>query len=253
MNVLRTLESRIAGLVEGSFGRIFRSEVRPIELARKLVREMDDNRTVSLSRTYVPNEYLIWLSPEDRERYEGIEADVIDELCAYLLEHARREGLMFASGPSVSFHTDRALALGEFGIETRVANTAGEEGEPEEEPLRSGGRTMIHSSSSHGRERSGAPGRAAARALLVLDDRHLLVPATGALIGRSRSCDIVIDDGAISRRHAEVLPTPEGWLLRDLQSTNGVRVNGRRVEGQVVLQGGDVIEIGSTEVLFELR
>src|SRR3954466_16215872 len=93
MSVLRNLEEKIAGLVEGTFGRVFRSEVRPVELARKLAKEMDEHRTVSVSRTYVPNEYVVWLSQEDRARYEGVEHEVIDELGAYLLEHARRERL----------------------------------------------------------------------------------------------------------------------------------------------------------------
>src|SRR5580658_9263775 len=87
MNILKSFESKIAGLLEGSFGRVFRSEVRPMEIARKLVREMDAHRTSSVSRVYVPNEYLVWLSPEDRGRYRDVEEEVIDELCAYLLEH----------------------------------------------------------------------------------------------------------------------------------------------------------------------
>jgi hypothetical protein len=96
MNLLKSVETTIANLVEGAFGRAFRSEVRPMELARKLAREMDAHRTVSVSRVYVPNEYAVWLSPEDRERYQGVEHEVIDELCAYLLEHARRENLIMA-------------------------------------------------------------------------------------------------------------------------------------------------------------
>ena len=72
MSVLRNLESKIAGLVEGTFGRVFRSEVRPVEIARKLAREMDEHRAPSLSRTYVPNEYVVWLSPEDRARFAGV-------------------------------------------------------------------------------------------------------------------------------------------------------------------------------------
>ena len=74
---------------------------------------------MSVSRVYVPNEYSVWLSPEDRERYEGVEHEVIDELCAYLLEHARREELILASPPLIIFHTDERLALGEFGIQAR--------------------------------------------------------------------------------------------------------------------------------------
>src|SRR5580693_7682232 len=87
MNPLKSVETMIASLVEGAFGRLFRSEVRPMELARKLAREMDEHRTTSVSRVYAPNEYAVWLSPPDRARYDGVEDELIDELCAYLLEH----------------------------------------------------------------------------------------------------------------------------------------------------------------------
>src|SRR3954465_13534353 len=120
MSVLRSLEEKIAGLVEGAFGRVFRSQGRPVELARKLAREMDEHKTVSVSRTYVPNEYAIWLSPEDRQRYEGVENEVIDELSAYLLEHARRERLALVSRPVIEFRTDDRNVMGEFGIQARL-------------------------------------------------------------------------------------------------------------------------------------
>src|SRR5438105_14387931 len=126
MSVLRSLEEKIAGIVEGAFGRVFRSQVRPVELARKLAREMEEHKTVSVSRTYVPNEYSVWLSPEDRERYAGVEHEVIDELCAYLLEHARREELILASHLEISFHTDEKLSLGEFGIQARLVRSEGQ-------------------------------------------------------------------------------------------------------------------------------
>src|SRR6184192_2416651 len=99
MSVLRSLEEKIAGLVEGAFGRVFRSQVRPVELARKLAREMDQHKVVSVSRTYVPNEYTIWLSPKDREQFAGMEDDLREELATYLLEHARRERLALITPP----------------------------------------------------------------------------------------------------------------------------------------------------------
>src|SRR4029450_1559980 len=101
MSVLRNLESRIADLVEGTFGRVFRTQVRPVEIARKLAREMDEHKTVSVSRTYVPNEYAVWLSPEGRTRLGGVEHELLDELAAYLLEHARRERLALVSRPKI--------------------------------------------------------------------------------------------------------------------------------------------------------
>src|SRR5918911_1964749 len=120
MSVLRNLESKLAGLVEGTFSRAFKSEVRPVEIARKLAREMDEHRVTSLSRTYAPNEYVVWLSPKDREQFEGYESDLRGELGGYLLEHARRERVSLATRPSIEFRTDDRLRLGEFGIQARL-------------------------------------------------------------------------------------------------------------------------------------
>jgi FhaA, N-terminal domain/FHA domain len=282
MNLLKSVESTIANLVEGAFGRIFRSEVRPVELARKLEREMDAHRTVSLSRVYAPHEYAVWLSPSDRARYEGIEEDVIDELCAYLLEHARREDLILRAQPTVAFYTDARLALGEFGIKAQPPAAV----DPAEEGARRAGReraapvaahhapsppaaapaaaaeeadehgqTMIYSRSARLRgplEEAHAQ-RTRSAALTLSDGRRVAIPHGGATIGRSRECDVVLEDAGISRLHAELRPVADGWSLRDLGSTNGVVVNGRRIRDGVLVREGDRIELGSTEVSFELR
>lgn len=270
MNVLRSFERAVGGLLEGVFGSVFRSEVRPIELAHKLAREMDEHRTASVSRVYAPNEYLVWLSPDDRERYAGVEDDVIDELCAYLLEHARREELTLASRPVVTFNTDERLSLGEFGIQARLVRLD-EDGEPSsseererEEPVRArtatepeeepdgDGHTMIYSSS----ERVRAPIREAqarrqARAFVHFGGRRLLVAPQGVVLGRSRGCDIVVEDPGVSRRHAEIRPAEEGWMIRDLGSTNGVYLNRSPIQGPTELRSGDHIELGETEIVFE--
>jgi hypothetical protein len=257
MNPLKSVETTIASLVEGTFGRIFRSEVRPIELARKLAREMDSHRTVSVSRVYVPNEYTVWLSVRDRERYDGVEHEVIEELCAYLLEHARRENVIMASQPLIDFQTDERLSLGEFGIQARLVrhDSAADDLRPpvaQEEH----GETMIYSTSARVRgPLAEAPGRRRLpRALLLVDGRRLLVPPGGGIIGRSRDCDIPLQDAGVSRRHAEIRPDQyqEGWVIEDLGSTNGVRINGRVTRGAAALEPGDRVELGSTELFFEL-
>jgi hypothetical protein len=284
MNPLRTLETTLASLVEGAFGRVFRSEVRPMELARKLAREMDEHRTTSVSRVYAPNEYAVWLSPEDRARYDGVEDDLIDELCAYLLEHARAEQLTLLSQPVVTFHTDEQLSLGEFGIQARLVRLDEREGQVREDPEARGtppspdvpappapaahrapadaepdehGQTMIYSTSRRLREplaeRAGSARRLPPRALLLVEGRRLLVAPRGAVIGRSRDCDIVLDDAGVSRRHAQLSPTSASWTIEDLGSTNGVRLNDEQLRATRELHPGDRIEIGSTKIVFELR
>src|SRR5262249_9010677 len=126
MAVLRSIESKIEGLFEGVFGRAFRTHVQPIELARKLVKEMDDHRNVSVSRGYVPNEYTIYLSPADRTQFDGYEDALIGELQEYLAEHVRRERYALLDAPRVKVTTDDDLAVGEFGIATRLVAAEGE-------------------------------------------------------------------------------------------------------------------------------
>jgi predicted component of type VI protein secretion system len=228
-------------------------------LARKLAKEMDEHRTVSVSRTYVPNEYVVWLSPEDRERYEGVEQSVIDELGAYLLEHARRERLALVSRPQIEFRTDDRLALGEFGIQARLVqpDTPAGAAEPAARPADMG-HTMVYSTSSRHQaaleEVGSGAGQTRRRAVVVAGGKRLVVPPGGALLGRSRECDIVLDDSNVSRRHAEISPSgASGWLIKDLGSTNGVRVNGRTVDGPHPLESGDRVELGTVDVGFEVE
>jgi hypothetical protein len=252
MSVLRSLESKIAGLVEGTFSRAFRSEVRPVEIARKLAREMEEHRSISLSRTYVPNEYRVYLSPRDRERFADYEDALASELTGYLLEYARREHLVMMSRPVVEFETDDRLGLGEFGIQTRVVSPAAEE---EPEPVaEESGRTMIYSTA--GRVAEPLEERARSRhetALLLMGGKRLVVGPAGATMGRSRQCDVMVDDPNVSRTHAEIRPRGGSWVITDLSSTNGSRLNGHRLEGSEVLKPGDEIELGTSVIRFELE
>jgi hypothetical protein len=252
MTVLRSLESKIAGLVEGTFSRAFRSEVRPVEIARKLAREMEEHQSHSVSRVYVPNEYAVYLSPEDRERFAGFERELVDELAGYLLEHARRERFALMSKPAISFRTDERLRLGEFGIQARLVEPAAD---PSQAPVQGdSGHTMVYSAAERLQEPLEERARQRdARALLVINGKRLVVGSGGATIGRSRSCDIVLDDANVSRQHAEVRPRGGSWTIADLGSTNGVTVNGVRVERPQTLKPGDRVEVGTTVLTFELE
>jgi len=257
MSVLRNLEAKLADLVEGTFGRVFRSEVRPVEIARKLAREMDEHKTVSVSRVYVPNEYVVWLSQEDSDRLDGVEGSLIDELSAYLLEHARREKLALLSRPQITFRSDERLSLGEFGIQARLVRPPADPDRHEAaEPVQADhGNTMVYSTA--GRLRGPVEevqGVRSTRALLLAEGRRHVIAPGGAVVGRSRECDIVLADANVSRRHAELRPAAPGmWTICDLGSTNGVRVNGQQISGAQQLAAGDRIVLGTAEIGFELE
>ena len=250
MSVLRNLESKLADLVEGTFGRVFRSEVRPVELARGLAKEMDEHRTVSLSKNYVPNEYLVYLSPDDRARFDPVEHEVVGELAGYLLEHARRERLALVSRPRIEFRTDPALALGEFGVQARLVRPGADGASVEQADH---GHTMVYSTSDLVSEQL-AEARVAktGRGVVLVAGKRYVVGPEGATIGRSRDCDVVVDDANVSRKHAEIRPSGGSWTVRDLGSTNGTRVNGRDVKGGAHPLGpGDHLELGTAAATFE--
>jgi hypothetical protein len=255
MSMLRNLEAKLGGLVEGAFGRAFRTSVQPVELAHKLAKEMEDNQMASVSRVYVPNHYRIFLSPQDREQFASYEPALRKELSDYLLEHARQESFSLSTRPQVEFHTDERLDLGEFGIQAQLlASPEEERQEPQgpETPAPSAGdfgHTMVYSPSREARRLDPVDDRR--QALLVGSGRRNVLSGSRVVIGRSREADIVLQDPNISRRHAELRRDEEGWQIVDLGSTNGIKVNGRRVDRQP-LSPGDEITIGVTDLTFEL-
>jgi hypothetical protein len=273
MSVLRTIESKIEGLFEGLFGRAFRTHVQPVELARKLAKEMDEHRSVSVSRVYVPNEYTIYLSTADREQFASYEGSLVGELQEYLTEHARREAYALLTPPRVRFAIDDDLAVGEFGIATRVAQP--EDGVPslpattEPAPTKSvsipvvpvpvppapeaaPSPTMIYRSQEQAAEQPQSPSPPEPepeRVTLTLEGRAHPITSSSVVIGRSRECDLRVADGNASRRHAEVVQEGTSYLVVDLGSTNGTELNGRRITREE-LADGDRITIGATDLVF---
>lgn len=254
MSVLRNLEAKLGGLVEGAFGRAFKSSVQPVELAHKLAQEMEDNQMASVSRVYVPNHYRVFLSESDREQFSSYEPALRKELSDYLLEHARSEGLALTSRPQIDLETDERLNLGEFGIQAQLLSPPEEEqGEPEEGPPSGDfGHTMVYSPDrSAPRVEPGPTSQSRRKALLVGEGRRNVLSGSRVVLGRSRECDIVIADANVSRRHAEMRRNGDRWSIVDLGSTNGIKVNGRRLD-QAELNDGDQVTIGVSVMSFEL-
>jgi hypothetical protein len=236
------------------FSRAFSSEVQPVELARKLAKEMDAHKTAGVARVYVPNEYTVYLSGKDRTRLEGYERSLEQELSGYLLEHARRRSYDLLTRPTVAFETDQRLRLGEFGIQTRLVKPPAHEGEA---PIQGEeGHTMVYSAVREASQPAEGPSHRAevvTRAIVTLDDRRYVLDDARSTIGRSRDADCVLRDPNVSRHHAELRRSPSGeWTIADLGSTNGIKVNGRRV-GSTRLKSGDQVTLGTTTFRFDIE
>lgn len=215
---LKGFERRLERMVEGTFSRLFRSSIRPVELGRRLVREMDDNRSVDVrGRTLVPNQYSIELSETDHEQFAEVAESLQRELAEAAREHARDEGYVFM-GP-VSVHLELA-------------------------PGRHAGSFQIT-----GRMREGKGGSGAGALVLPTGERLQLGEAIVS-VGRRPESTLQLADPNVSRSHAEVRPHGNGWLVVDLGSTNGTRVNGTRVTSQE-LHEGDEVTFGNTVFRFE--
>jgi len=241
MSVLRNLEQKLAGLVEGGFGRAFRTEVGVPEIARRLAREMDEHREGPRSRPTAPSDYVVWLSSQDYESFRGSEAQVTGELAGFLLEHARAERLTLPSSPTIELAIDENLGLGEFGIETLAV------AELDSEP-------PVAAEAPAPAEPVAVREPVEGRAILEIEGTRFTVSPAGTVVGRSRDCDVVLDDPDVSRRHARIAQDAAGgWVVEDLGSTNGVAVNGVRITGSGTLAGGDQVTFGKVRGSFVER
>ncbi len=212
---LQRFERRLERIVEGAFGKAFRSGLQPVEIARRLLRELDAGRTLGVRGTVVPNEFLVALSAADAERFASY-ADALErELADEARERAREEGYRFLGPVSVELVEDDKLGEGALEVEAHIVEAPG-----------------------------GLGG-----SLLLMDGRRLGLDGP-AVIGRLPECAVVVDDPQVSRRHAEVRRAEEGFVLRDLGSLNGTSLNGQPVR-EAILADGDVIGVGETEIVFE--
>lgn len=214
---LRRFERRLEKMVEGAFARAFHSNLRPIELGRRLTREMDDHRTLGVNGKQVaPNQFTITLGPTDHDELSEVAETLRRQLAEAARDHARDEGYSFMGPVAVDLEVDPGLRTGMFGIDARL--------------------------------REGPGGLAGS---LVLPDGERIQLGEGtATIGRLPECTVVLADPNASRNHAEIHRVPDGWSVVDLGSTNGTRVNGTPVKERT-LADGDQITIGSTVISFE--
>ena len=215
---LKGFERRLEHAVEGVFSRVFKNGVRPIEIGRKLTREMDDRRTVDVrGRTVAPNQFTVAISNDDHDQFVDIADSLARELSDAAREHARDEGYAFLGPVEVELVVDDGQRTGTFTIESRFREGVGGAG-PGSLVLPSGERFML-------RERT-------------------------VSIGRMPDCDITLADPNVSRNHAEIRPRADGYVLVDLGSTNGSSVNGVPVTERE-LRDGDELGFGSIRLTFQ--
>jgi FHA domain-containing protein len=231
MSILRDFERRLEGLVEGLFAKTFRGGLQPVELAKRILRDMDAAKTVGVRDVWAPNHFTFTLSPADAERFEQAEGALIQELQQVVRDHATERGWGLVGPPEVVFETDEALGKGRFRSVARLA-----EGEEQIPPSTE---TPI------------APGGSAADASLLIpsEGRTVRIRREAVTIGRLPECDVVVSDPGASRRHAQIRHQNGSYLITDLGSTNGTLVNGLPVHSHE-LHEGDHITIGNTVLEF---
>jgi hypothetical protein len=230
MGIFARFEKKVEGAVSGAFARAFKGDVQPVEIAARLQRELDaEAKLMSRNKRLVPNEFKVRLSQHDHDKLAPYATTLNAELATELRNHAREMGYVFNGPVKVVFELDSSLPTGRFTVDSEaVAGITPRSGRASE--------TAIN------------------RAPLVLEvngTRHPLQPP-GLVIGRGSEADLRINDPGISRRHAQIRINAAGPQLQidivDLGSTNGIMVNGQRVQ-QAVLREGSRIEIGSTRML----
>lgn len=233
MPILRDFERRLGNLVEGFFASTFRSGLQPVELAKRLLREMDASKTVGVNEIWAPNHFLFSLSPEDGERFEQAEQALVHELKQVVRDAAAERGWGLVGPPEIEFEVDDALGRGRFRCEASLV-----EGEPEPPPPASRpAPAPVPGEASLSVLQDGAP------------DREYRLNKQVVTIGRLPECDVVLSDPGTSRRHASVRAEGGGHLLTDLGSTNGTFVNDEPIRERW-LEDGDRITIGSTLIEF---
>jgi hypothetical protein len=239
MGQLRRFEKRLEKIFEGPFAKAFKGGVHPLEIAHRLMKEVDDGRVLGLSETLAPNDFTIRLSPRDHQRLAGVMENLTAELESMVIDYSNRRGYHLITRPRLEFQTDASLREGEFSVSVCL-----------DEQVKA--RPMAEEAGEGPRR---APGEDVLGVLAIIkgdeSGRSYLLEGTKTSIGRDEENDITLADPRASRFHAEIERVPSGYIIRDLGSTNGTLVGGRQVSERL-LEDGDTLIVGGTEMRFGL-
>ncbi|MFP5297670.1 MAG: FhaA domain-containing protein, partial [Actinomycetota bacterium] len=244
---------RLEGLVEGFFARVFRSGLQPIEVGRKILREMADGKTLSVNKVYAPNEFRVVMGTDDYSRFSQMEAALRKEFTDLVIDNAKQNRWNLMGLPEITFEEQEGFGKGEFRVEASFAASEQEPRHvatkaPDEQNPSSTGAISTDAATRLGLATSATP------QLVLLDERgkpseKISVTREPVVIGRMSNNDVVLPDANVSRRHAELKKRDDRWVLVDLGSTNGTTVNGK-LAGEHELKDGDRLGFGTSQLIF---
>ena len=214
---LQKFEGRLERMVDGTLSKAFRGELHPVEIGRRLTREMDLKRRLGVHGLIAPNAFVVHLSASDFDRFESFLDALVRELEEAAREHARTEDYVFVGPVTVSVVEDPRQRRGRFAVVSDVHE---------------------------------GPAGLTAASVVLADGMRVVLGPEPITIGRLPESTIVINDPNASRRHAEIRRSGNDVVVVDLGSTNGTRVNGATIRERV-LSDGDQIVIGTTVLRFE--
>lgn len=269
MGILERLEAFFERLVEGIFKRGFRGGMQPIEIGKALNREMEAKRTISISRIYVPNYYIVRLPQGELEKITPIRMTLIKELSEHLTREARKYGYSFTGELSISFEeiTDKARA-GELMVESKFVENASYNFDVEEdaESMESDESSSYEMEDTEGIRDAEEIPESTIVAQRIKEGEPLLTVIHGndegssfrikmdaetIHIGRKETNEICLHDLNVSRVHAVIQKVAGEFIIRDLESKNGTFLNDERIS-EDLLKDGDIIRMGTTALRFKL-
>jgi hypothetical protein len=260
MGAISKFEAAMQGLVEGSFGRVFRTKLQPVELSSKLTRAMEDNLQFGADRRIAPNIYDIYVSQRDYDALSPTFDSIKLRLADGIIAVARERNYMLSTRPSLRLHLDPGVTTGQARIETQTVDARAVPGQ----------QAMGTSSVDETRAMSPEEARELARRNAEAQQQEVLPPAWLTAyqpvrgkpmqlmkpvihIGRHLTNDVVVNDKRVSRHHAEIRYEHGQFVLYDLGSTNGVGINGILTRQPVPLKNNDIISVGSHDYVFQRR
>lgn len=253
MGVGRSIEQRLEGLVEGFFTKVFRSGLQPVEVGRRILREMAEGKTVSVNRIYAPNEFHVLMGPDDHSRFAQMEAGLQREFSDLVIEEAKENRWNLMGLPRISFESVDKMGKGEFRVEASLSADADVPGarvstrDRSEQDMQNTRAVPSQTADRLGLADAGAQ-------LVVYDDGKIRdtisITKEPVVIGRLSTSDVVLSDPNVSRRHAELRRDGSKWIVVDLGSTNGTVVNGKLAREHPLAEG-DRLTFGKTELVFK--